>query len=151
MVDFSDFSGNSSDDSTAQSAFIDIDTSDAREPMAVDDGEYKVRITGYNKDKNGNVIRTGDTGNRYFIVNFDIPDEEYSKGLSQIFSLPGESTDAKRLNSIKWSLELFKKCFGVIDLDLNSLIGKEGWALLVKTSDPVYGEQNKIKKFITGA
>ena len=150
MTDFSDFSGSNSD-STTQSTFIDIDTSDAREPMAVDDGEYKIRITGYNKDKEGNIIRTSDTGNRYFIVNFDIPDEEFSKGLSQIFSLPGPDTDAKRLNSIKWSLELFKKCFGVVDLDLNGLIGKEGWALLVKTSDPVYGEQNKIKKFITGA
>ena len=147
MADFSGFN----DDSTFQSAFIDIDTSDAREPMAVDDGEYRVRITGYNKDKDGNIIRSGDTGNRYFIVNFDIPDEEFSKGLSQIFSLPSPDTDAKRLNSIKWSLELFKKCFGVVDLDLNGLIGKEGWALLVKTSDPVYGEQNKIKKFITGA
>jgi len=151
MADFSDYSGNSSDDSSTQSTFIDIDTSDAREPMAVDDGEYKVRITGYNKDKAGNVIRTGDTGNRYFIVNFDIPDEEYSKGFSKIFSLPNADTDAKRLNSIKWAIELFKKCFGVVDLDLNGLIGKEGWALLVKTNDPVYGEQNKISTFITGA
>lgn len=150
MTDFSDFSGQNSD-TTPQSTLIDIDTSDAREPQAVDDGEYKVRITGYNKDKDGNIIRSGDSGNRYFIVNFDIPDEEFSKGLSQIFSLPSPDTDAKRLNSIKWNLELFKRCFGVIDLDLNALIGKEGWALIVKTSDPVYGEQNKIKKFITGA
>lgn len=150
MTDFSDFSGSNAD-TAPQSTLIDIDTSDAREPQAVEDGEYKVRITGYNKDKDGNIIRTGDSGNRYFIVNFDIPDEEFSKGLSQIFSLPSPDTDAKRLNSIKWNLELFKRCFGVIDLDLNALIGKEGWALIVKTVDPVYGEQNKIKKFITGA
>ena len=104
MADFSDFSGSNAD-TAPQSTLIDIDTSDAREPQAVDDGEYKVRITGYNKDKDGNIIRTGDSGNRYFIVNLDIPDEEFSKGLSQIFSLPSPDTDAKRLNSIKWNLE----------------------------------------------
>jgi hypothetical protein len=151
MTDFSDFSGSTDAESTTQSTFIDIDTSDAREPQAVPDGEYKIRITGYRKDGDGNIIRTSEKGNRYFIVTFDIPEEEFSKGLSKIFSLPSADMEPKRANAVKWELECFKRCFGIVDLDLNALVGKEGWAILICRNDPQYGEQNDIKKFITGA
>ena len=151
MTDFSNFSGNTDEAPAVEATLIDIDTSDAREPMAVEDGEYKIRITGYRKDNEGKIIRTSDSGNTYFIVAFDIPDQEFSKGFSKIFSLPNADTGAKRLNAIKWDLDCFKRCFGIVDLDLAAIINKEGWAMLVKKNDPVYGETNEIKKFITGA
>ena len=139
-----------SDDNYSED-FIDIDTSDAQEPTAVEPGEYKIRITGFRKDADKKIVRTSDKGNRYFIVTFDIPSEEFSKGLSNIFSLPTEDMDAKQKNTVKWRLEVFKRAFGLTELKFDSMIGREGYAILNKTFDEQYGEQNNITNFITGA
>jgi len=130
---------------------LDIDTSDAQEPSCVDPGEYKIRITGFRKDQSGNIVRTSDSGNRYFIMTFDIPDEEFSKGLSKIFSLPNKDHDAKQTNAIKWNLECFKKAFGLDEINFSAMVGKEGYAILGISSSEQYGDQNEVKKFITGA
>ena len=133
------------------SDFIDIDTSDAKEPVAVEPGEYKIRITGFRKDAEKKIVRTSDKGNRYFIVTFDIPSEEFSKGLSNIFSLPTDDMDAKQKNAVKWRLEVFKRAFNLTELKFDSMIGREGYAILNKTFDAQYGEQNNITNFIAGA
>ena len=134
-----------------ESDFIDIDTSDAKEPAAVEPGEYKIRITGFRKDAEKKIVRTSDKGNRYFIVTFDIPSEEFSKGLSNIFTLPMDEMDAKQKNAVKWRLEVFKRAFNLTELKFDSMIGREGYAILNKTFDDQYGEQNNITNFIAGA
>jgi len=130
--------------------FLDIDTSDAIEPTAVEDGEYKIRITGLRK-KEGKIISIDGNGNRYFMVNFDIPSEAASKGISKFFGLPSDELDAKKNNSNKWELECFKKAFNLTEINFNSMIGREGYAILTREETQEYGAQNKIKKFITGA
>lgn len=130
---------------------LDIDTSNAQEPTVVEDGEYKVRITGFRKDGEGNIVRTSEKGNKFFILTFDIPDEEASKGFSQIFSVPTEDMEPKRLNSVKWELECLKRAFNLDEINFSTMIGREGYALLRKVEDPEYGPQNKISKLITGA
>ena len=134
-----------------ESDFIDIDTSDAKEPAAVEPGEYKIRITGFRKDAEKKIVRTSDKGNRYFIVTFDIPSEEFSKGLSNIFTLPTDEMDAKQKNAVKWRLEVFKRAFNLTELKFDSMIGREGYVILNKTFDDQYGEQNNITNFIAGA
>lgn len=138
-------------DDYENSTLLDIDTSDAQEPAAVDDGEYKLRITGQRKDKEGTIVRTSQKGNRFFIITFDIPDEPYSKGLSKIFSAPNPSMDEKQLNRCKWDIECFKRAFNLTELNFDSMIGKEGYGLLRKTFSEEYGEQNEVKNFVTGA
>ncbi len=133
------------------STLLDIDTSDAQEPAAVEDGEYKIRITGQRKDQEGVIVRTSQKGNSFFIITFDLPEEPLSKGLSQIFSVPTEDMEPKRINAIKWQLECFKRAFNLTELNFDAMIGKEGYALLRKTFSEEYGEQNDVKKFITGA
>lgn len=133
------------------STLLDIDTSDAHEPSAVDDGEYKIRITGQRKSQEGAVVRTSQKGNSFFIITFDLPEEPLSKGLSQIFSVPTEDMEPKRVNAVKWQLECFKRAFNLSEINFDSMIGKEGYALLRKTFSEEYGEQNEVKKFITGA
>jgi len=136
-------------------SILDIDTSDAVKPAAVEAGEYVIRITGQRKatDSNGvqKVVRTGDTGNQYFIITFDIPLEETSKGFSKIFSVPFESMEPKRKNSVKWAIEEFKRCFDLIDLNWTAMIGKTGYALLSKVDKGEYGEQNEVVKFLVPA
>lgn len=130
---------------------IDIDTSDAVEPSVVEDGEYPIRITGFRKDGQGKIVRTAASGSRYFIVVFDIPEEAASKSFSKIFSIPDDTQmDAKRLNMCKWDLEIFKRAFGLTEINFNEMVGKEGYALLTVKNDPQYGESNEVKKFITG-
>jgi len=136
--------------SSASEDFLDIDTSDAVEPTAVEDGEYKIRITGLRK-KDGKIICLDSNGNKYFMINFDIPSEPSSKGFSKFFGLPSEDLDAKKNNSNKWELECFKKAFNLTEINFNSMIGREGYAILTRTESQEYGAQNNVKKFITGA
>lgn len=133
-------------------SILDIDTGDAIEPACVEDGEYKIRITGFKKDKSDKIVRTKEeTGNKFFIINFEIPQEAASKSFSKFFSVPVEGMEPKRLNSVKWELECLKRAFGLAELNFNQMIGREGYAILRKTSSEEYGEQNDIVKFIIGA
>lgn len=146
MTDYTD-----TDPEVAGDSLLDIDTSDAQEPCAVDDGEYKIRITGQFKDNQGKIVRTAESGAKYFIINLDIPSAPMAKDFSQIFSVPDDSMEPKRINAIKWDIDCFKRAFGILDLNWNTMIGKEAYALLQKTHSDKYGEQNKVKKFILGA
>jgi hypothetical protein len=128
---------------------LDIDTSDAIEPACVEPGEYEIRITGFRKSE-GKIVRQSDKGNKYFIVTFDIPSEEASKGFSKIFSIPTPDMEPKRKNSCKWDLDCFKRAFGMMELNFNDMVGKMGYAIIGKSTSEQYGEQNDIKKFVTG-
>jgi hypothetical protein len=133
------------------STILDIDTSDAQEPAAVDDGEYKLRITGQRKDSEGVIVRTSDKGNKFCIITLDIPDEPYSKGVSKLLMVPTNGMTAKQINDAKWEIECFKQAFNLPEMNFDAMIGKEGYGLLRKTFSEDYGEQNAVKKFITGA
>ena len=116
-------------------SILDINTDDAVEPSVVEAGqEYQVRITGFKKDNDGNIVRTSEKGNRYFIITLDIPKEPTSKGFSHIFSVPTEDMEPKRMNSCKWDLDCFKRAFGLAEINFNTMIGSA----------------NIVKSFITG-
>lgn len=134
-------------------SFIDIDTSDATEPIAVDPGEYLVRIIGCRRDKEDNILRTDKNGGKYFMPMFELPNELAAKTFSHFVRIPDNNMDEKQANSAKWELESFKRAFGVAEggFDLNALEGVEGYAILSKEDSDEYGEQNRIKKFIAGA
>ena len=136
------------------SNILDIDTSDAVEATVVPAGEYHVRITGFRKDSDGNIVRTSTTDrgtNKYFIITFDLPDEITAKGLSKIFSVPTDDMDAKKANMVKWDLECLKRAFSMEEINFSNMVGKEGYAILTVKNDATYGDQNEIKKFIIGA
>jgi hypothetical protein len=138
-------------------SFIDVDTSDAVEPMVVDDGEYKIRLIGYRtqKDESGEekILRTDKNGGKYLMPIFDFPEEIAARSFSHFLRIPNADTmDAKQLNGAKWELEVFKKAFTVEGgFNPEDLVGRETWALIRKVDDVTYGEQNALKKFITGA
>lgn len=136
---------------TSGETFLDIDTSDAMEPtVAAPDTEHLIRIIGYKKDEDGKIVRTSDSGWKYFLVLFEFPNDISAKTFSQIYSVPNDQMDAKQVNSAKWDIECLKRCFGVTELNFNDMIGKEGYAIIGVKEDS-YGEQNYIKKLITGA
>lgn len=149
-MSYDEFNSANAPETAASEDFLDIDTSDAQEPTAVEDGEYKIRITGYLK-KDGKIVREDSNGNKFFMISFDIPSEPTSKGFSKFFGLPSDSLDAKKNNSNKWELECFKRAFNLTEINFSSMIGREGYAILTRVETQEYGAQNNIKKFITGA
>jgi len=153
MPEYDDFNDNNTASSTSGlDSILDVDTESAVEPSAVDEGVYKLRITGFRLDKLGNVERTSEKGYRYIIVTLDIPSEPTSKGFSKMLGLPNPDMDSKQLNAVNWEMQCFKDCFGILKGDsYRTMIKKEGWGLLKKVSSEKYGLQNEIDKFVTGA
>lgn len=61
------------------------------------------------------------------------------------------SMDAKQLNNAKWNLEIFKRAFGLTEINFNNMIGKEGWAMVKLVPEGDYPEKNEVSKYIAGA
>lgn len=126
-------------------SFLDVDTSDAVEPIAVVAGEYELRLLGGTIDRDKN-------GNPYFMPRFDIPSEPNAKDFTDFIRLPHDGMDEKQLNRAKWRLSSFKACFDIgenVKISLNEdLPGLTGWAIIGMKDDPEYGEQNNIRKYL---
>jgi hypothetical protein len=127
-------------------SFLDFDLNDVPALDVVPAGEeYKLRITSCE-------MKISSKGNPGIQVRLDIPSAPASKDISHWINLPDASTDEKKkirqLNQVKE----FCLCFG---LDLSrpefgdNLVGSTGWALLDVEEDDTYGEQNRVKRFIT--
>lgn len=134
--------------------FLDIDTTEAVEPTAVaGDKEYKIRIVGFIEKEIDNEMQKiwlTRTGKPCMMPVFEISSEPTAKEFNYYIGLPHDEMSEKEKNNSLWALEKFKKCFNVPDgkVDLDDIIGNEGWAILGLKEDEQYGEQNFIKKFI---
>lgn len=128
---------------------LDIDTSDAVKPHPVDDGEYELEVVGYMKDNEDKIVRTGAGGGRYFIMLLEIPSEPHSKMFTHLVNVPDKKTQTpKQYEGSRWKIEELKQAFGVEEINFDKLIGKKGWGILYTKVDQ-YGEQNKVKEFIS--
>lgn len=129
----------------SEESFLDVDVSDAVEPVAVAAGEYELRLLGGVIDKNKK-------GKPYFQPRFDIPSEPNSKDFTDYIGLPHDEMSEKDLNRAKWRLKAFKACFGIEESAKISLTddlpGLTGWCILGLKDDPEYGEQNTIRKYL---
>lgn len=134
--------------------FLDINTSEAVEPTAVaGDREYKIRIVGFiEKEIDNEMQKIWLTRNNKpcMMPVFEISSEPTAKEFNHYIGLPYDEMTEKEKNNSLWALEKFKKCFNVPDskVDLDDIIGNEGWAILGLKEDEQYGEQNFIKKLI---
>lgn len=113
--------------------------------IAVDAGEYKIRILQVNSGVDRN-------GNPYLMPRYEIPTEEYSKDFTDFIGLPGPSDDAKTINRKKLKYRDFCLAFGFNPAEehvLSDFEGSETWAALGKRdNNDEYGEQNYVKKYI---
>jgi hypothetical protein len=128
-------------------SFLDVDTSDAVEPIAAEAGEHEIAIVGgvIDKDKNGHP---------YFLPRFEVVDGPPNvKDFTDFIRLPYEGMTEKEKARADWRLYCFKAAFGLpqtgkINLQEDAL-GLRGWAILGVKEDPQYGEQNTISKYVT--
>ena len=135
-------------------SFLDIDTSDAKEPGVVEGGkEYKLTLVSYMTDENANMIRIGKKGQKFFMPVYRIETDEFVKSVSQYIEVPDkDAMDPATYESKKLTLEKWKKCFGAPTggFDLADLIGNSGFCILKVVHDDEYGDKNEITKMMAG-
>ena len=128
---------------------------DAQEPKCVEAGEYEVRITGWKRTEDGDIIRSDSNGLPFIMPVLEVincPDAEYAKPLTHFLRIPdSDNLDAKELNKAKWNMKCFFESFGVNmaqRIDFEELVGMQTEALLDVQPDQGYGEQNFVKKWM---
>lgn len=128
---------------------IDVDTTDAIEAGPVPSNEYKLMCI-----KAEGAAGIGKTGKRWKAIKmlFDIPDEITAQLVNHMQFLPSPDGTEKEKAQAIGRFAGFKEAFGFHETETftpNDLVGKEVWATLSLTTDPEYGDQNKIQRFIT--
>ncbi len=135
-------------------AIIDLteqNIAETPEPTVVPaDTEAKLRIikAEYKHDPEKN------NGNPFLMVYFEIDGDPTAKEISKFFGMPCSGLDKKKNNANKRALKYLGEAFGVDfsrPFEEEELVGLEGWCILGLESTEKYGEQNFIKRFVTGA
>ena len=123
------------------------DLEDSQEPYALKDGaEAQLRII---------EVRRGtrlDTEVEYYTVRMEVVGEPFSKEITDWLDVPSRQLDAKRLNAARQKMQRFMACFA-IDASrpfdpTADWFGCEGWAILGLSKSELYGEQNRISRYI---
>lgn len=124
-----------------------FDLENAQDPIAMEEGEYKVMIIECDDPKENSA------GNPYILPRMEIVGEPLAKDFTNYFGLPTTDMEPKELQRAAARLKNFCQCFNLDfeGFDTSELAGSEGWVILGKKYDDQYGDQNFIKKFITGA
>jgi len=128
---------------------------DAKEPMAVEEGEYTVRIADWKTGKDGNVVSMDKNDQPYMMPILEViecEEAEYAKQFGHFLRVPTSDLSAKDQNNAKWGLRAFCECFGIDytqRIDFDECLGLTGDVLLFIAEDTGYGEQNKVRKFLT--
>jgi hypothetical protein len=128
-------------------SFLDLNVNDVPDLTVLPEGEeYELRILECE-------IKTSSKGNQGIQCRFDCPAEPNSKDITHWIGIPDASADEKKRNAALRRIRDFCICFGINTvggIDLSDVQGRTGWAILAIENDDTYGEQNKIKRFITG-
>lgn len=134
-------------------SFLDVNLNEVKELNAVPEGEYELQLT---KCELRTVTNENSSynGAQFLLLTFDIPGEADSKSISHTIFLPRDVDDDKTKNNRLRQLKYFCDAFGIdyssgIDLDDIANGGYTGWAMLKVEEDPEYGEQNRIRRFVT--
>jgi len=115
------------------------------EPESVPEGEYNLRVTNIEEKDSQK------TGGKFLQVTMEILDKPKAKNIYHIMMFPTAQDDEKKKNGRLNAIQKFVTAFGAditAGVDLKSLIGNSGWAILREENDPEYGTKNSVKKFV---
>jgi len=126
-----------------------MELDDAVEEHAVEPGEYNLVCIG------ARLNQKSPDSQRYLLTTFEIADYPTAKAVTHFNWIPDPSfNDQRQLNRNRVNLNKTLEALGLPNngqLDLAEMVGAECVAVLRKDDDPEYGEQNRIRYFITGA
>lgn len=124
-------------------SFLDQDYADTWEPevyAANKEVQLRVMETVHNTEKHYIMCTMGDPANDRFNT------------FNHFLYLPKPDDDAKKVNNKKRMLLRFEQCFNSGDVTLENveqeLPGHEGWVILNKKTDAIYGDQNEIARYV---
>jgi|APSaa5957512535_1039671.scaffolds.fasta_scaffold435457_1 hypothetical protein len=127
---------------------LDVNLSEAKEPVAAPEGEYELTCKGPAVQKVG-----ASSGKPYLNIRFEFvdPPSDNTDAIYHIASLPAEEDSPSDAN--KKLLRLKKMCDALgVDysdgIDLESFAGTSVFAIVGVDSDAEYGDRNNIKRFI---
>ena len=125
----------------------DQNVNESQDPVAMAaNTEARIRIVAIKQDTDKN-------SNPYILPRFEIIDEPLAKEFTKFLHLPNPEMTEKKLNACKNNLRHFFAAFDVDTsgpIDLDNLIGEEGWAILGLETNEQFGEQNYVKRFVHG-
>jgi hypothetical protein len=122
----------------------------AKEPTVLSAGtEVKARIVS---------VRSGTSDKNscdWFMPTFDVPNDPMVQEFNDFFwELDREKLDAKQFERGLYKFQQFMQCF---DIDISRPFdkedewpGKEGWVIVGVRKSDEYGDQNSVKKYVTG-
>jgi len=126
-------------------SFLDMALNDIPELDAVTEGEYQLRIM------SAEVKTSQKTGGNYLSVRFEVADE-VAKDINHVIMLPDNSKSEKEVIVAKNRLKYFYEAFGIDyisgSVNLETLPGLTGYAMMTVEESDQYGRQNRIKQFI---
>lgn len=128
-------------------SMLDLSFDNVVEYEAVPEGEYQLRIDDI-------VAASGEKGPYVRAVLLPVGND-MAKTISHVMMLPQANDEPRKKNNRLLALRSFYEAFGVDytsgPVNLEDLKGLTAWAFLrVETSD-TYGEQNQVRRWITGA
>lgn len=129
--------------------FVDIALEGTPELKALEEDEYQVQVT------DAEIGTSDKTGGKYILLRLEVPTEPESKDFTHVLMLPTSDDTEKQV--IKRKNRLIEACeaFGYDysaqgGIDVEALIGEKAWAQLGLEKDSEYGEQNRVRRFVTG-
>lgn len=126
---------------------VDLDTVPAQH--AVPGGEYQLCLV--SAEIKNQKPEKGD--GKFIQASMEVVGDPNSKLINHVMMLPAASDDDRKKNSRLRNIGDFYKAFNIPvvgKVNLASYLGNFGYAILVVEDRDEYGEQNRVKRFVTG-
>lgn len=127
--------------------FIDVDVEDTPELELVPEGERTLRCIEADQ-------RESNSGNEMIVLTLEDPQNELTEEVREYLVLPGPEDDQRTSIRKKQAIKDACQAFGVDPaggFETSGFIGKQADAIVAHDSDPEYGEQARVQRFVTPA
>lgn len=123
---------------------LDINFDEVPDFKALDDGEYMLELQEVE-------YRQKDNGSEFLLFRFEAPNHEDADQITDVFMLDhpdyNDRDRKRRLANLRDFANMVGVEAGAQGLDTRELQGKRVWAVIEKTEDPEYGEQNEVQTY----
>lgn len=128
-------------------SFLGQNFDEVFEPKSVKEGEYQLRVL------DAQTKTSNKTGGEYVSAKLEIVGEPEAKDINHVMMLPTSNDDVKQKNKRLSAIANFLRSCGLdpaTTSNINEVVGCTLWAILTEETDPEYGMQNRLRKFIVG-
>lgn len=128
---------------------LGVNLDDVPEQHAVPAGEYQLLLASCEVRDQKPEKGTG----RFIMATFEVVDDPDAKLITHVMMLPAADDPDRKKNNRLRNIGDFFKTFGIPSrgaVNLAAYEGNTGWAILSIEDGGEYGEQNRVKRFITG-